>query len=251
MTPGAALFAALILLAQALPPSAMPPAAVPPATVSPAAVPPALPEFMPTDLLVAFTGAERAISDVSACFGEGTELAPARLEAMDAQFQAISRRASGVWGQQQQLQLPIGAASAPSCDEKGASATAERAEARLAALSARLDADLLPASSGVWFGTMPLCGQGPVTSQLVVDIYTARPALILTLGPDASARLAALTTRQLDQALAWRAGGRVIVEPVIREPITGGKLQVEGAPQPELERLAAALKACPKTPAQP
>lgn len=226
------LFAALAL-AQAAP--------APPATPEPLP----FPQFMPGEILAAFASAEVALADVSACFGDGSAVAPARLDMLDIRLRQQSARAAGVWGAQQQLAMLGGTASVPQCTGGGAAAMA-RAEARVATLTTRLNMVLAPLQTRVWLGPMPLCRFGPVKHELLVDRYTAQPSLIMTLHPDAARDLAALTTRQNGFPLALRAGGRIITEPVINEPVTGGQLQISGPSQADLDRLSAALAACPR-----
>ena len=197
---------------------------------------------MPADVLAAFASTEGALAQVSACIGQGTTVTPQRLTTLDRRMQAMQRQANGVWGPEPLRSLTSAAAAPADCTRDAALATA--AEVQLAQLAAKLARVLAPMRSGVWFGTMPLCGQGPVQAQLMVNVYTADPFLIITLNPAAAAKLTALTSRHVGHPLAFRAGGRVVSEPQINEAIAGGQLQLSGPQQGELERVATAVKGC-------
>jgi hypothetical protein len=239
------LFAALaaFMFAQAAP--APQPA---PALLS-APAPPPFPQTMPGEILTAMASTQAALADVSVCFGEGAAVTPARLDALDNRMRALSARAAGIWGAQQQLMVMSAATTVPKCTG-GGPVSLTRAGERLAILEAKLNAVTAPLQTGVWLGSMPLCRFGPVAHELLVDRYTAQPSLIIKLHPDAAGDLAALTGRQIGSALALRAGGRIVTEPVINEAITGGQIQISRPDQLALNRLSAALKSCPK-PAPP
>lgn len=215
--------------------------------LTPAPLPPtqpSVPTTMPGAVLAAFVSAETALARVSACVGAGAAVTPQRLASLDRRLQALQRQANGVWGRQTQLLLS-GPTAAPDCTPDGAAAAlASAAEQQLTQLTVRLDSELAPMRSGVWFGTMPLCGRGPVQAQMMVDVYTADPFLIITLDAPAAAELTALTARHVGNALAFRAAGRVVSEPQVNEPIMGGQLQLSGPSQDQLNLVAAAIKGC-------
>ncbi len=225
-----------ILAAQTLQP-AVPPAAPPV---------PSIPAAMPADLLAAFADAEAALASVSGCFGNGSVMTPQRLAGLDRRMIALRREANGVWGPEALSMLPV-AAPGGDCDRSGGAAVlASAAEMHLAALTAKLGGALTPMRGGVWFGTMPLCGAGPVRSELMVDLYTADEFLIITLDPAKAAELTQLTSGQVGHALALRGAGRVISELLISRPIVGGQLQIGGPDRSELQLVQTALKNCPK-----
>lgn len=207
--------------------------------------PPSVPATMPGEVLAAFAGAEAALARVSACVGEGTAITPQRLATLDRRLQALRRQANGVWGPEALLTLASAASISADCArDGGATALGTAAELQLTQLTAKLSGVLAPMRTGVWFGTLPLCGHGPVAAQMMVDVYTADPFLIITLNPVAATDLAAITRRHVGHPLAFRASGRVVSEPQVNEPITGGQLQLSGPPQGELDRVAAAIKGC-------
>lgn len=208
---------------------------------------PSIPAAMPADVVAAFGSAEGALAKVSACVGESGVITPQRLAALDRRLQALRRQASGVWGPDALLALASAAATPTDCArDGGATALGTAAEQQLTQLTAKLNHMLSPMRTGVWFGTMPLCGRGPVGADLMVDVYSADPFLLITLSPATAADLATLTTRHVGHQLAFRAGGRVVAEPQVNEPISGGQLQLGGPPLPELERAAAVIKSCGK-----
>ncbi len=215
--------------------------------VSPAAPqPPSVPAAMPADVLAAFADAEAALASVSGCVGSGSVMTPQRLSTLDRRMMALRREANGVWGPDALATLPVAALTTDCERSGGAAALASAAEVHLTALTAKLGGILAPMRGGVWFGTMPLCGAGPVRSDLMVDLYSADEFLIIMLDPTKAAELAQLTSGQVGHALALRAAGRVISEPLISKPIVGGQLQIGGPERPELQQVQSALKNCPK-----
>ena len=225
-----------ILAVQTTPPAAPPPA--PPV--------PSVPAAMPADMLAAFADAETALAAVSGCVSSGSVITPQRLAALDHRLMTLRREANGVWGPEALSMLPVAALTTDCERSGGAAALASAAELHLTALTAKLGNLLAPMRSGVWFGTMPLCGAGRVRSNLMVDLYSADEFLIITLDPAKAAELAQLTSGQVGHALALRAAGRVITEPLISRPIVGGQLQIRGRERSDLQQVQSALKNCPK-----
>lgn len=214
------------------------------APVAPA--PPTVPLTMPGDVLSALAETEGALATLSMCIGQSEAVTPRGLAALDRRMVALQRRAAGVWGRQTELLLSSTAVPPDCSNDKSAAEYINAAERQLAQLTQRLNLVLAPVHSGLWFGTLPLCRTEPVQVQLIVDVYTAEPSLIITMGPMAAAELAALTIRHVGDALAFSVGGRVVIEPYIREPIAGGQLQISGPAEAELRQVAEQLKSCSK-----
>jgi hypothetical protein len=233
------MFAALLALSlqAATPAPVAPPPPLVPATV---------PTIMPADLLDAFAGAEQALAKMSACVA-ANGVSPQRLAVLDSRMMRLQQTANGVWGPAPLRALDSNASSEGDCAAAGgAIALSTAAELKLTQLTAKLGRLLEPMRSGVWFGTMPLCQRGSLRAELLVEVYSGNPYLLLTLDPALTGELAALTGRHVGHLLAFRAGGRVVAEPQVNEPITGGQLQLGGPPLPELQRAAAVIKICGK-----
>ena len=217
-----------------------------PVTPPAATVELSVPASMPADIIAAFAATESALATLSGCVGNDSVMTPQRLATFDRRLMALRGQANGVWGPEALATLPV-ASTTIDCERGGgATALATAAELQLTELTAKLSGSLAPMRAGVWFGTMPLCGEGPVRSDLMVDLYTADNSLVITLTPAKAAELAQLTTDSVGHALAFRALGRVVSEPHILEPIVGGQLQINGPARSELQQVQAALKSCPK-----
>jgi preprotein translocase subunit SecD len=89
----------------------------------------------------------------------------------------------------------------------------------LAALAAPLSLDIAAASVG------PAAG-------------TNEPVLNLTLTLDSAKAFAAFTAANVGRTIELRIDGKVVMAPVVREPITGGLVQIAGSFRgPEIEDL--------------
>lgn len=64
-------------------------------------------------------------------------------------------------------------------------------------------------------------------------------AILVTMDEKAAKRLAALTVANLGKALPFALDGKPLMEPVVREPISGGAVEISGHfTLPEAEALA-------------
>jgi preprotein translocase subunit SecD len=97
---------------------------------------------------------------------------------------------------------------------------------------------------GLWVGPIHLCRDSVSSAAAAADLDGA-PAVTVTLAPEASARLRRETARLIDKPMPVRLDGRVIVAPFVREPITGGVLQLAGLARRDAQAIeAAARRAC-------
>lgn len=101
------------------------------------------------------------------------------------------------------------------------------------------------AERGIWIGDLDLCRAGPVEAKADTEIYSGLPIVSIVLPAPLRQALAELTAANIGKPLAIRVDGRVVSEPHVNEPITGGQLQISGVDQAEAERIAAALQSCP------
>jgi preprotein translocase subunit SecD len=71
---------------------------------------------------------------------------------------------------------------------------------------------------------------------------TGAPAIYITLSPAAATKLAAITHDNLGKPLSMMVGGRLLTQPVVREPILGGTMQITGLTSAaEARRFAKAM----------
>lgn len=80
---------------------------------------------------------------------------------------------------------------------------------------------------------------GPGEARMEVTEDGGFPALSISLEADAAADMARLTADLIGQPLALRVDGQTLMEPIVREPILDGRLQVSGRfSRAELEAIA-------------
>lgn len=103
------------------------------------------------------------------------------------------------------------------------------------------------AERGLWLGTIALCRETVADAVLAADELDGRPALALTLRPELRTALERETKGRVGEPLPLRLDGRVLAEPVVREPLTAGGVHLSGLDDVEAVRRAA-LAPCPREP---
>jgi preprotein translocase subunit SecD len=77
------------------------------------------------------------------------------------------------------------------------------------------------------------------TALVLRDQTTGEPVLSLTLMPDSAKAFGELTAANVGRVVELRLDGKVVMAPVVRDPILGGLVNVSGAFAPtELEDVA-------------
>ena len=84
------------------------------------------------------------------------------------------------------------------------------------------------AERGLWLGGIELCRETVAAAELTPDDIDGSPALALTLRPALRAALVRETSGRVGEVLSIRLDGRILSEPVVREPIAGGAVQLSG-----------------------
>lgn len=100
------------------------------------------------------------------------------------------------------------------------------------------------AEKGIWIGNLDLCLSGPVEATASTDAYSGSPVVSIVLPAELRGALAELTAANIGRPLPIRVDGRVVSEPHVNEPISGGELQISGVDQAEANRIATALQSC-------
>jgi hypothetical protein len=67
------------------------------------------------------------------------------------------------------------------------------------------------------------------SAQQAFDQYTSQPVIAIRLTAESAAAFGKFTTENVGRKIELRADGRVLMSPVIRDPILGGTLQVSGS----------------------
>lgn len=106
------------------------------------------------------------------------------------------------------------------------------------------DAAAPESGRGLWIGPIHVCRETGARVAVAADL-AGGPTVTILLGPDGQAQLARETARLAGTALSVRLDGRVLLEPIVREAITGGMLQLSGLSAKDAAAIeAAALRAC-------
>jgi preprotein translocase subunit SecD len=67
-----------------------------------------------------------------------------------------------------------------------------------------------------------------VKAEASFDATTKEPIVVIYMSPRSGRMFHELTTKNLGRRLLLRIDGEVVMEPVIREPVMGGSVQVSG-----------------------
>jgi preprotein translocase subunit SecD len=95
---------------------------------------------------------------------------------------------------------------------------------------------------GLWIGPIQVCRDTAESAVAGTEPYSALSNLNVTLKPGQRARLQAETERLVGSAMPIRLDGRVISEPIVYEPITGGVLSLAGLAGEEADAIRAAIR---------
>lgn len=84
--------------------------------------------------------------------------------------------------------------------------------------------------SGVqlWVAEQPVLSQNDIEQAEVLVDAAGQPVVLLSLSPSAQALLASITASQIGQPLAILIDGELRLAPVIREPISDGRVALTG-----------------------
>lgn len=96
---------------------------------------------------------------------------------------------------------------------------------------------------GLWIGPVHVCRNSIETASAIRDPDGSR-ALLVTLEPAAGQLLARATAGRVGRKLPIRLDGRTLSEPVINEPILGGRAQVSGLAEDVDAAARAAREPC-------
>ncbi|HVQ10204.1 MAG TPA: hypothetical protein VMS43_17440 [Allosphingosinicella sp.] len=112
-----------------------------------------------------------------------------------------------------------------------------------AAVPAAAQAPRAGASRGLWIGPIPACA-GTVASVAVGPDEVAEDWLsaIITFRPAWRAALLRETRRRLNRPMPVRLDGRVLMAPIVREPIAGGMISLAPVTARQGERIRAAAR---------
>jgi preprotein translocase subunit SecD len=108
---------------------------------------------------------------------------------------------------------------------------------------------LAPGHLAIGSGPGALDGSHVSGARVVDDASGMGPQVAVSLTDDGRQRFCALTTANVRQVLPVAVDGRILMEPIVQEPICGGQLMITlgtpPGPPPDAEGLAAALGSGP------
>lgn len=96
------------------------------------------------------------------------------------------------------------------------------------ALAAPALAQPAPTAAGVFTIAGERFAAGDILDARAMPDIAGGAGIMISFAPAAAKRLAALTAAQIDKPVALALDGKVLAEPVVREAIEGGVLQISG-----------------------
>ena len=96
-------------------------------------------------------------------------------------------------------------------------------------------------SRGLWIGPIHACRDTAESAVADDADHGHFVELIVTLRPSLRAQLQRETERLVGSAMPIRLDGKLISEPIVREPLTGGVLSLAGGSAEEAEAIRAAI----------
>jgi hypothetical protein len=165
-----------------------------------------------------------------------------RYQAKFSAYVALEESAASLFGRKPELPPDLPASG---CGERAFAGYEAAAEAGLAKTRLAL-ADAAARMPGLWFGTLPLCGDdvaGALIEPLTEDGGMSQ--LSVTLRPGLKAPLLALTEDRVNLRISVRIDGEEVMAPNVSEPLSTGAISLSGPDDEALERVRkAALRPC-------
>lgn len=130
---------------------------------------------------------------------------------------------------------------APRCDSRSLQGYDAAARQAIGDARVHIDADTALLAHGLWVGTLHLCA-GRVTAVEVgaPEFHGGGPGLILRFSADFAPRVRALTAQRVRKPLAVVLDGRVIMSPIVNEPLNGAA-SITGPETVPIDRIRAAV----------
>lgn len=155
-------------------------------------------------------------------------------EKKDATYFNAEREARNIWGGTVKPDHNSDANRSRACSKHNIAHALHAVERALTSQRSIFNEAIKVMAKGMWVGPMKLCQGNVKRAVLENDQYTNTPTLYIELDPTASATLSEITGRAVNEQLAIRSNGEVILRPTIYEPM--GNLAING---PEYTQLRA------------
>ena len=94
----------------------------------------------------------------------------------------------------------------------------------------------------MWIGPIHVCRDTAQSTVPGTENHSPLANVIITLKPELRAILQRETERLVGSAMPIRLDGRVISEPIVHEPISGGVLSLAGTSEEETEAIQSAIR---------
>lgn len=208
-----------------------------------ASAPPQLPADLArtaAEVRAALAGADRAVMALGHCAQDNPRHEQAYQGAF-GRYLAVQREAEALFGSPGVPDIDTSMA-APQCGPlvvarfvRLAASDTAHAETALARQTA--------AMPGLWFGPLRMCG-GAVASVTAATDESGGPSVTIAFSPAMTGRFAAETAARVGKPMSVRLDGRIIADPRVNEPITGGQVQLVGPDIDAAAIRAAAARGC-------
>lgn len=103
-------------------------------------------------------------------------------------------------------------------------------------------AQVAKVQQGVFVGDLQLCSESVEEISVRPEEHTGQMVVSIILEPSTATRFGELTQRLIGQSLPIMLDGKVIISPIVWEPIFGGAIQITGATIEEQKRLVTAMQ---------
>ncbi|PLK27548.1 hypothetical protein [Novosphingobium sp. TH158] len=213
---------------------------------------PGLPLEYPADLQARLNDARRYAGFLDNCALHKVPLATRRryTDLADRLDNAIGRD-RGIWGMQvkghdldargvEAFWRDTTQKAFPTCTVATLNQSATRAVSAIAAYEAASAARTAPMAQGLWIGPVRACKAGVVARQS----GRAAPgtmALTIAFDPRGAKALRQVSQNSLNLPLDIRLDGRIVMQPILGDPLESGRIQVPFASEGQLARASAAI----------
>lgn len=161
--------------------------------------------------------------------------------AFDA-HRAVADQADSLFGAEPTLEPWETAAEG--CGERAFATYEAAARAGLAEARQRL-AEVTALMPGLWVGTLHVCGANLADAKIEPYLEAAMWRLNIQLLPAFRERLLAETERKVGKPMSVHLDGKMVMQPIVYEPLSTGSVALTGPEREVLEQVrAATLRSC-------
>lgn len=197
----------------------------------------------PAPLRASLVRAMPPVFSMEACAG----LQPRYEDRFDRAFDALTAvgdQAEALFGPDPTPQPWDVPAASEGCGERAFAGYEAAARAALAEARQRL-AEVTARMPGLWLGTLQVCAANLADAKVEPYLEDAMWMLNLQLLPASRERLLAETEHKVGKPMSVHLDGKMVMQPIVYEPLATGSLSLTGPEREALEQVrAAALRNC-------